>query len=353
MMFGRSDFGAVQRRWDDFWAGKNSGPMYSITVPKNGVECMPKPHWLAGYGGDYQAVADTLARWADSCEFYGGAMAMFPLSFGSDNFAAFCGADLALAPAGDTTWPSHPLKTLKGVRIAFDPNGKWWSRMVEYHHVLKRTLGDTVLLCIQNLSGGLDGLVGLYGNTNVLLDMVDEPEAVREALEQIDEAFTQAHEACAKLFEYEKYGSGIRLGLYSRGAAGVPQCDTSCMISSEMFEEFAVPGLLHELDSLDAVVYHLDGPGVLRHLDRLAGMPKIRAIQWVAGAGEAASRDWTPLRRQILSLGKGLLLHGDAGQVAQMRRELPSKDIFFEVKGLKSRAQAEDFLAGMEQMKTR
>jgi hypothetical protein len=115
-----------------------------------------------------------------------------------------------------------------------------------------------------------------------------------------------------------------------------------------MFEEFAVPGLLHELDSLDAVVYHLDGPDALRHLDRLARMPKIRAIQWVAGAGEAAGRDWTPLRKQILSLGKGLLLHGVAGQVTQMRRELQSKDIFFEVKGLKSRAQAEDFLAGMD-----
>jgi len=348
-MFGRGDFEAVQDRWDGFWAGKNTNPIFSITVPKNGAECAPKPHWLAGFGGDYRAVADDLARWAESCEFYGDAIPIFPLSFGSDNFAAFCGANLTLARGGDTTWPSHPLKTLRGAKIAFDPNGKWWQRMVEYHDTLQRALGDSVLLCIQNLSGGLDGLVGLYGNTNLLMDMVDAPQAVHETMLQVNEAFTQAHEACARLFEYEKYGCATRLGQYARGAVGIPQCDTSCMISPEMFEEFAVPCLLHEIDALDAVIYHLDGPGAIRHLERLARIPKVRVVQWVAGAGEAATRDWTPLRRRILSLGKGLTLHGDAQQVAQMRRELQSNDIIFEVKGLKSRMQAEDFLAEMEQ----
>ena len=293
-------------------------------------------------------MADALARWVDSCEFCGDAVASYPLSFGSDNFAAFCGAGLTLSRCGDTTWPSHPLKTLKGAKIAFDSNGEWWSRMVEYRHVLKRELGESVLLCMQNLGGGLGGLVGLCGNTKLLISMADEPELVHEALAQVNEAFTRAMEACAQLFEYEKYGSITRHGMLSRGAVGVPQCDTSCMISSAMFEEFALPGLVHELDSLDAAVYHLDGPGALRHLERLARIPKIRVIQWVAGAGEAATQDWTPLRRRILSLGKGLMLHGGAGQVAGLRRALPSKDIFFEVQGVKTRAEAENFLAEME-----
>ena len=348
-MFGRSDFDAVRKRWDSFWAGRNKGPLYAVTVHKNGAACAPKPPWSAWFSG-YQAVADALYRWVDSCEFYGDAVAAFDMSFGADNFAAFCGADLTPDPGGDTTWPSYPLKTLRGAKIAFDPNGAWWGRMVEYHGVLKRALGDAVLLSAPTLSAGLDGLVGLYGNMNLLMDMVDEPALVHEALAQVNEAFTQATGACAQLFEYDKYGSATRHGMYAGGAAGVPQCDTSCMISAEMFEEFAVPSLLHELDALDAAVYHLDGPGAVRHLERLARIPKIRVIQWVAGAGEAASRDWAPLRRRILSLGKGLMLHGDRGQVAQMRRELQSKDIFFEVKGLKTRAQAEDFLAEMEKM---
>ena len=350
-MFGRSDFAAVQDRWSDYWAGRNQGPLYAIALPKNGVACAPKPPWHAWFNGGWQAAADAVCRWADSCEFYGDAIPIFPMSFGPDTFAAFCGADLAVGPSGDTTWPSHPLKALGGAKIAFDPNSIWWGRMLEYHHVLKAALGDAVLLSAPTVSAGLDGLVGLYGNTNLLLSMVDEPELVREALAQVNEAYTQAYNACARLFEYDKYGCGIRLGMYSRGPIGVPQCDVSCMISSEMFEEFAVPCLRHEMDSLGAAVYHLDGPDALRHLERLAHMPEIRAIQWVAGAGEAATRDWTPLRKRILSQGKGLLLHGDAGRVAELRKALPSKDIFFEVQGLKTRAQAEDFLAAMEQIR--
>jgi len=54
-VFGRSGFSAVQNRWDAFWAGRNTGPLYAITVPKNGVECAPKPHWLMGFHGDYKA----------------------------------------------------------------------------------------------------------------------------------------------------------------------------------------------------------------------------------------------------------------------------------------------------------
>ena len=352
-MFCRSDFSAVQAQWEGFWAGENKAPLYGITIPKNGIACAPKPPWIMGFGGDYQAVADALARWVESCEFYGCAVPVFDMSFGSDNIAAFCGADLSLGGSGDTTWCSHPLQTLRGAKIAFDPNGKWWGRMVEYYGVLKRALGDSVMLAAPTLSAGLDCIVAMYGNMNLLMDMADEPEAVHEAMLQVNEAFTQATKACAALFEHEKYGSATRHGMVAKGAAGVPQCDTSCMISSDMFEEFAVPCLLHELDVIDAAEYHLDGPGALHHLERLTQMPKIRVIQWVAGAGEAAQQDWMPLYQRIVSLGKGLIMHGGTERVEQMRLKLQSKDIFFDVGGLKTRAEAEDFLARMEHMETR
>jgi 5-methyltetrahydrofolate--homocysteine methyltransferase len=253
-----------------------------------------------------------------------------------------------MGSSGDTTWAVHTLSNLRQAKIAFDPNGKWWFRLAELHRVLERTLGDALLLTAPSLGAGLDGLVGLYGAEKLLLDMMDDPEAVLGAMEQINEAYTQALNACNALFEVGKYGSATRHGMLSGGVAGVPQCDVSCMLSPAMFERFAMPCIRHEIALLDAAEYHLDGPGALRHLEALAGIPKLRAVQWVAGAGEAKARDWTHIYKKVISLGKGLIRWGSAEAVAKMQSELGSKDIYFHVDGIKTRMEAQAFLGEME-----
>jgi hypothetical protein len=71
------------------------------------------------------------------------------------------------------------------------------------------------------------------------------------------------------------------------------------MISPEMFREFGLPSLKHECDMLAGVVYHLDGPDAIRHLPAVSEIEKVKMIQWVPGAGEAAKKDWTALFQQI------------------------------------------------------
>jgi len=348
-MFMRDDFGAVQKRWDAFWTGQNQRPLYSVVVLKEGSDAAPAPPYLSAFNGDYQTVADMLLRWADCREFYGEAMPVYALSFGADDFAAFCGGDLKMSPNGDTSWPVHFLSTLKNAKIAFDVNGRWWTKMTEFYHALKNALGETVCLSVPPLGAGLDAIVGMYGAKNLLTDMIDDPEAVLDAVRQVNTAYSEAYKACVELFEIKKYGSSTRHGMYSTGVAGVPQCDVSCMISPGMFEKFAVPCLSHEMDLLDAVEYHLDGPAAIKHLERLVQIDKLRVVQWVAGAGEAETQDWTHLYKRVVSLGKGLIMGGGPERVAQLQDELNSKDIFFSVGGIRSRAQAEDFLGRMRE----
>ena len=84
--------------------------------------------------------------------------------------------------------------------------------------------------------------------------------------------------ALAEELDYARYGSINRHGIYSRGKVAVPQCDFSSMISTEMFREFALPALRREMAMLDAVEYHLDGPGAVQHLVGIQGSEKIVAI---------------------------------------------------------------------------
>jgi len=49
----------------------------------------------------------------------------------------------------------------------------------------------------------------------------------------------------------------------------------------QAFDDFVAPEL-DELSSwLDHSLYHLDGPGALRHLERLLAIPELDCVQWM------------------------------------------------------------------------
>jgi 5-methyltetrahydrofolate--homocysteine methyltransferase len=355
-MFGHDDFSKVQKLWTNFWKGKNEAPLFSIITPKNGREIPSKPPYLSWFNGNFEETADALAAWYESCEFYGAAVPCFAQSFGADDFAALIGADLSYRPTEDgpedsTSWSSPVLNSLEDTDIRFDPKGKWWQRNVEFHDILKKRLGDTVMIATPTLSAGLDALSALYTPGKLLMDLVDAPELVHRALEQINAAYTGITGACAELFEYKKNGSINRHGMYSTGTINVPQCDFSCMISPEYFEEFAAPSLHHEFSFMDGGEYHLDGPDAVKHLERLVKIPGLDIIQWVSGAGSASQKDWTGLYRRILSLGKGLILGCRADQTEDLINKYRSNKLFIQVFGIKSKMEAEDFLYRMEKIR--
>lgn len=333
------------RFWERYWRQENERPALSITLVKAGREAAEPPRYLEAFEGGkaFGKTADKVARWADCREFLCEAVPYYAVSFGADDFAAFLGADLRLSADGTTSWPVRPLQSLTRAKIAFDPNGKWWTRTAEFYHVLRSRLGGSVMLAAPTLSAGLDGLAGLYGVNSLLTALLDEPEAVKEALEQINAAYTCAMKAVRELFEFDRYGSINRHGMYTEGATGVPQCDFSCMISGEMFREFALPCIRCEIAALDAAEYHLDGPGAIRHLEDLCGIRGLHTIQWVAGAGEAAEQDWTWLYRKINSLGKAVLAGGSPERVLRLQDSLRTTAAYYTV-GAESRDEAERFL---------
>jgi hypothetical protein len=78
------------------------------------------------------------------------------------------------------------------------------------------------------------------------------------------------------------------------------------MIGPQMFREFFQDIIREEAAFLDRAIYHLDGPGAIRHLDALCEIKEIDAIQWVPGEGQPPMSDWIGLLKQIQEKGKGL-----------------------------------------------
>lgn len=70
------------------------------------------------------------------------------------------------------------------------------------------------------------------------------------------------------------------------------------------FEKFVLYELEKLKDYLEYMVWHLDGPDEIKHLDILLSLPYIKAIQVVPGAGRppCTSSLWLPNIEKILIL---------------------------------------------------
>ena len=71
-------------------------------------------------------------------------------------------------------------------------------------------------------------------------------------------------------------------------------------------------------------IYHLDGPGAVRHVPALLAIEELTSIQWIQGAGQPLPSGWIPLLRRIQDGGKSVALYygGSHGGDADLEAEI-------------------------------
>ena len=345
----KPDFEEASRRWTAFWKGEHTDrPLVKMVVPKEGVEPVAPPEYMAGADGNYEEAIEKVLRCAETHEFLGEAIPLFYLEFGADHFSMLLGAERRVHPDSlGTAWVEPFVEDWDDAEIAFRRDGTWWRRTVEFAQALRERLDGKLLIAAPTLVAGLDALVTVRGVNKLMMDLATSPQKVKRALDAVCAAYGEIVDALAELLDFETFGSITRHGLYCPGRINVPQCDCSCMISPEMFREFELPCLKREMAVLDAAEYHLDGPGAIQHVEALCELEDLDVIQWMPGAGEASGRDWTDLFRRIDAFGKGLYISASPEQVKHLSRELKSPKLYFNAK-VGSRREAEKLLAELE-----
>ena len=123
-------------------------------------------------------------------------------------------------------------------------------------------------------------------------------------------------------------------------------CDFICMISPAMFAETILPSIEWETRRLHRSIFHLDGPGALKHLDALLAIPQLDAIQWTYGAGAGKAGDWIDVYRHVQQAGKSVEVQaGDLDDARAVMAQLRPEGIWMYVGGQYPVEQAESFLA--------
>ncbi len=301
------DYERLEKRWASFWARENEDrPLVNLAVPKKiaTAQELRVPPTLREQWLDTEYVIKKARRGIENTEYLAETLPLFNPNLGPDLVGAVCGCGLEFGER--TSWAEPCIEDYEMFPpVAFEESNPWWKKICEITQAALDDARGDYLVGITDLHPGADGLVSLRGPEEAAMDIYDDPEQFKQRVWEIFPVFKEMTARLHGMISAKQKGCSNWMGiLHPTELWYVTSCDFSCMISQANFEEFVVPELLAELDWLPASMYHLDGPGALRHLDRLLAMEKLKGVQWVYGAGQPSARHWLPVLQKIQAAGK-------------------------------------------------
>lgn len=244
--------------------------------------------------------------------FYGGeAYPATTMCLGASVMAEFHGARAEFRT--DTVWYHAVLDTIADFDTDADVTATplYEATMAATRYYAEESRGR-YWVGLPELGSATDNLSLLRGMQPLLYDMLDNPEAVKEAIQRLAGTWRAVH---SELYEIARphTSDGCCIPWMRTWAPG-PQyqmsCDFSSVLSPGMFLEFIVPEIERYLEVNTYSVYHWDGPDAVKHLDALLELADLKAIQWTPGEGQppTSSPRWLPFYRRIQDAGKCLIL---------------------------------------------
>ncbi len=273
-------------------------------------------HMLAG-----RVWPDLKARWFDAefqvdfflesihgRRFYGETFPVFWPNLGPNVYAAFHGAELDFGEV--TSWIRHGVRDWDDIgRLKFSRENEYFKGIEKLTEVALERCSGKFMVGYTDLHGSLDCVMDWRGPEQLCLDIVDHPEKVHEMMCVANEHFLPLFDYYDGILKAHGQLSVTWMGIPSRGKMHIPSCDFSTLISPESFCEFYFPTLQNEVRHTTHNIFHVDGVGVLRHLDRILTLPQIQAIQWVQGVGDDLPiLQWLHVIEKIQDAGKGVVV---------------------------------------------
>ncbi len=300
----------ILSRYTEFWNKENHDrPLLSVFAPKPGYAWppIPEPATMKARWEDVESVVRRSRAAAESLYYAGEACPQAWANLGPDVFGAFLGCEIEYAK--DTSWAVHFVQDWKDHHWSEpDWNNHYLKKVLELTDALLDDSRGDYLVGITDLHAGMDALVSLRGPQELCFDLMDDPEPVLRALDETYRVFDPIYRRLHRQVAARQKGSTNWMGVVHPEGWYVTGCDFMCMISHEMYKEFVEPGVRHEIALFGNAIFHLDGPGALKHLDSLLLLPELQAIQWVYGAGQPPAREWIPVLKRIQAAGKGIQL---------------------------------------------
>lgn len=349
----KPDYEKTKQRIDAFWEREiidRPVVMFPLEKPVEQRVSLPEsPHassaerWM-----DVQYQVDFALATLCNQEFLGDTLPVVYPNLGPEIFSAFYGCPLHFGDFG-TSWTDPILKDWSqadNIRLDWNsPYLKWLHEMTDA--LLEAGRGKFITGMTDWHPGG-DAIAAFRDPQLLAVDLIEHLPEVKSLLARIEKDYFAVYD----IF-YEKLRSnGLPITSWTPlvydGRYYIPSNDFSIMISKDMYDEIFLPGIVRECQFLDRSIYHLDGPGALRHLDSILSIPELGALQWVPGAGNEVFNRWVWVYQKVQKAGKGIQVSCQLSEVDAVMETLDPHGLFLYVAGVPDRNAGLEMLAKLE-----
>lgn len=230
-----------------------------------------------------------------------------------------------------TAW-THPcvedLQQLPELKI--DREGKYFKAIEALtSRALDRAQGQ-FMVGYTDMYAGIDCAAGLRGPEKMCMDLIMDPDGVHGLIARAYEEYPSVYDGFDKVLKKHDQLSVTWMNLPSFETFNVLACDFSVNISPDHFDEFCMPVIRKEAELSTHNVFHMDGPGVAKNVDSILTLPKLAAVQWVQGIGDARPiMQWIPLIRKIQEAGKSVIVDLQLDELDEFMSKVDPMGIMF------------------------
>lgn len=333
---------ATKEKFRNYWAHKNTGrPLMCVIARRPEIEqysdgtpvdggylgqiCqgkyynMPEELMWKDMEDKYQDPQRIVDRYRFFCEthaFLGESFPNLNVDFGPGSLAAYLGSEIGFKE--DTVWFNKCLDSWDGVpRLTFDPDNKWFKKHLQLVKDCQELAGEDFYVDMPDLMENIDVLASLRGAQDILFDLLDEPEKIGERIQEVTDLYFDYYDRFYDVIKDEEGGNAYTVfQIWGPGRTVKLQCDFSAMMSPEDFRKYIQPSLKVQSEKADHVLYHLDGPAAIKHMDALMEIDGIDALQWTSGdAGpDGTLPDWDVIYDKAIAAGKSIWVKVYSGE---------------------------------------
>ena len=270
--------------------------------------------------------------WMDNTCFVGEAVPGTYINWGASAGCAFWGAE-----------PQFSKTSVWFPRVIDNWETWQWNFEMEFNPFFKNILSimelfieknnESYFIGVPEIGNAADNLSQLRGMSDLATDLFIYPEAVKEAVEIMSDAWVDAEKVLFDMSVGSNDHGGVLawLNLWAPGSHDQIANDFSSMLSTDMFIDFFFPELRKMGQHLNYATFHLDGPHCIRHhVDALITLDEIKCIQFTPGAGSprTSHSDYIPIFQKIQQSGKNLYLLADPDEIEYLLEHLSARGLY-------------------------
>jgi len=277
-------------------------------------------YWEKCFGDVDTVLSDVLYNCTQR-DYLGESVPNYWTSLGTHEIAQYCGYDVVWADDKQTNWCQHTGKELEELLpLKIDEENYFWKRSIEIYEKGAEIWKGRVIPMSYDFHSNMDLLLSVRGDANLCMDLYDCPEVVKKGLDDACAVFEKMWKTFLASTKGEEYG--YQYAIYSEKPTTLLACDFSALISTDMFDEFALPCLTYESEIVgDRVVYHWDGPDALKHIDSLMGIKNLHTVEYAPTPGTRHVQ-FLELYQKVQAHGKGVVFGGTAEEIKEAAKVL-------------------------------